>query len=359
MLAMPLSAALAGPPTNEQVEKAVQTFREAWQASKSQEEVRAAAERALADFQPMEWQVAGQSLSVDGLGDMASYAALQALKVLGPGLLIMFMLSALAQFVQVGPLLTVQPLEPKLERLNPVAGFTRLFKLRNLVKTGMSLVKLALVVPIVSIFVWVRLREIASLPLLEVLPGMVLALRLVLELIAWLLALLLILGLIDYAYQRWQHIQDNRMTKQEVTDERRAMDGDPDVKSRRMRMARDIAMQRIGRDVPGADVVVTNPTHFSVALRYDASTMRAPRVVAKGADEMAMRVREVARAHGVPIVERPPLARALYWNVDVGREIDPEFYEAVAEVLAYVYRLERDGSAGEPASAAEPVGATT
>lgn len=118
------------------------------------------------------------------------------------------------------------------------------------------------------------------------------------------------------------------------------MDGDPHVKKRRFKMAMDIAMQRIQHAVPKADVVVTNPTHFAVALRYDSATMRAPRVVAKGADLLAMRIRLVAGAAKVPVVERPPLARALYWGVEVGREVSPEHYEAVAEVLAFVYRLE-------------------
>src|SRR5262249_16454542 len=117
------------------------------------------------------------------------------------------------------------------------------------------------------------------------------------------------------------------------------MEGDPDIKARRMRMARDIAMQRIRQAVPKADVIVTNPTHFSIALKYDSNKMRAPKVVAKGADELAFLIRELAIANAVPIVERPPLARALYWGVEVGREIAPQFYEAVAEVLAYVYRI--------------------
>jgi flagellar biosynthetic protein FlhB len=118
------------------------------------------------------------------------------------------------------------------------------------------------------------------------------------------------------------------------------MDGDPQIRARRMRMMRDLAVQRINSAVPQSKVVLTNPTHYSVAIEYDPETMRAPRVAAKGVDHMAMRIRQVAISHGVPIVEKPPLTRALYANVDVGQEISPEFYEAVAEILAYVYRLE-------------------
>ena len=126
---------------------------------------------------------------------------------------------------------------------------------------------------------------------------------------------------------------------QEVKEEMKRMDGDPQIKSRRMRVARQLAMQRMAQAVPKADVIITNPTHISVAIKYDRTKMRAPKVVAKGADLMAMRIRQIAERHNVPIVERKPLARAMYASVAVGQEIDPEFYTAVAEVLAYVYQL--------------------
>ncbi len=155
-----------------------------------------------------------------------------------------------------------------------------------------------------------------------------------------LLALLLTIGLIDFFYQKWQHGQDLKMTKHEVKDERRSMEGDPKLKSKRFQMAREIALQRINSAVPKADVIITNPTHYSVAIRYDAATMKAPKVVAKGVDYLAMRIREVGRTHSIPIVERPPLARGLYASVEVGQEVSPEFYQAIAEILAFVYRLE-------------------
>jgi flagellar biosynthetic protein FlhB len=129
------------------------------------------------------------------------------------------------------------------------------------------------------------------------------------------------------------------MTKQEVKDEMRRMDGDPQIKQRRRQIALQRVYQRIKKDVPTADVVVTNPTHFAIALKYEAGEMHAPRVVAKGADLLALRIREIAVAHGVPIVERPPLARAMYKLVEVGQEIPEQFYSAVAEILAYVYEL--------------------
>jgi flagellar biosynthetic protein FlhB len=134
------------------------------------------------------------------------------------------------------------------------------------------------------------------------------------------------------------------MTKQEVKDEVKSMEGDPELKRRRFKIAQEIAFQRVQQDVPQADVIVTNPTHFSVALRY-ADEDAAPRVVAKGVDHLAFRIRQIAAAHRVPIIERPPLARALYWGTEVGDLIAPEHYEAVAEILAYVYEL--DGTAAD------------
>jgi flagellar biosynthetic protein FlhB len=174
---------------------------------------------------------------------------------------------------------------------------------------------------------------------LEVVQAFGAACELVYALAIKLAALLIVLAIIDYAFQRWKHEQDLKMSKQEVKEEMKRMEGDPLVKQRRARVARQLAMQRVAAAVPKADVVVTNPTHFAVALQYDTKSMRAPKVVAKGADFMAMRIRQIAAVHGIPIIERKPLARALYAGVEIGQEIPPEHYAAVAEILAYVYRL--------------------
>ena len=155
-------------------------------------------------------------------------------------------------------------------------------------------------------------------------------------------AALLLIALVDFAYQRHKHEQDLKMTHQQVKDEMKTMEGDPQVKQRRRQIAMQRSAARMSTEVPQADVVVTNPTHFSVAIKYDEGSMHAPKVVAKGADQMAFRIREIATANGVPIVEKPPLARALFGSVDPGQEIPEDFYSAVAELLAYVYRLDRE-----------------
>jgi flagellar biosynthesis protein FlhB len=271
-------------------------------------------------------------------------ALLQMLMALGPFFVIFMVMAYIAHVMQFGFLWTTKPFEPDITKFNPISGFKRVFGLRGQVKTLLGGLKMIAVLVVATLFMLRSLPKIAALPTLSAGGAVMAMLRLCAELLIVLLVIILIIGFADFLYQRWQHIKDLRMTKQEVTDERKSMDGDPAMKGKRQRMAREIALQRVGQDVPKADVVVTNPTHFAVALQYDQTAMKAPKVIAKGADFLALRIRQVATASGVQIVERPPLARALYFGVDVGREVRPEHYEAVAEVLAYVYKLEKQAA---------------
>lgn len=287
-------------------------------------------------------RASGALISSDGpmLEHTVRWAGTHAGLLMLPALVIMFIVAFIAQIVQVGWVVSSESISPKLDKLDPIKGFSRVFGMKNVIKTLLGIVKMAAVTGVavgVSMHEWPKVVALAALEAHLIWPAIA---GILARLIAWLLAVLLIVGILDYAYQRWTHTSELKMTKQQVKDEHRSMDGDPEIKGRRLRMARQIAMQRVNQTVPKADVVVTNPTHFSVALKYDPKTMAAPKVIAKGADEMAFRIREVAAAHRVPIVERPPLARALYAGVPVGRQISPEQYEAVAEILAYVYRLE-------------------
>lgn len=279
----------------------------------------------------------------------SSSTALEAARLVVPLLVIAAAVAYVIGLSQVGFLLSSKILNPNLERLNVIKGMGKLISLRSVVKGGLDTLKLSLIGGVMLIFVWSKAATILALPALSLAQGSAVVADLVRDLALWVLAVLIILGFADWFYQRWQHRKDLRMTRQEVKDEHRTDDGDPALKGRRIKLARQIALQRINAAVPKADVVVTNPTHFSVALKYDADTMKAPRVLAKGADFLAMRIRTVAASHGVPIVERPPLARALYAEALVGREVHPKHYEAVAEVLAYVYRLE-----GRAAAMAKP-----
>lgn len=259
-------------------------------------------------------------------------------KMAAPLVLGLAALAILIGTVQSGFLFTTQPLAPKLSRVSPLKGMGSLFSMRALLRFAMSLAKVGFVLAVAGVFVRNDLAKLLSLVRLEAGPLAAATSELVWSLAIKVALVLVVLGLIDLFYQRWQHEKDLRMTKQEVREEFKRMEGDPLVKQRRAKVARQLMLQRIQQDVPRADVVVTNPTHFAVALEYGGG-MNAPKVIAKGADYLAIRIRHVAAAHGVPIVERPPLARALYSAVEVGQEIPPQHYAAVAEILAYVYRL--------------------
>ncbi len=262
-----------------------------------------------------------------------------ALTTVLPLLAVLAILAAAANFVQVGPLLTLHPLKPKFSKLNPMNGISRLFSLRSLVQLAVNLLKLTIVT-------WIAWRTVdANLPLImaavEFEHRQILAL--IGDLCFWLGlkigAVLLFLALLDFAYHRWQHERDLRMSREEVKEEMRRMEGDPMLKHRRRQIQMQLAMRRLQKDVPTADVVVTNPTELAIALRYDEHTMTAPVVVAKGAGLIARRIRELAIAHGIPIIERKPLAQALFKTAEVGREVPAGLYKAIAEILAYVYEL--------------------
>lgn len=281
-----------------------------------------------------------ESIDAGSVGPLLRAAVIEIVGGVAPVLGGMVLVGIIAHVAQTGTLWTLEPLVPKLDRLNPLNGLKRLLGVRGAAKSGVNSLKLAVALFTAWSYLSGAAPRVSNLPMLSAMGAIRETLAMLVELSTRMLVLLLTLGIIDYIYQKWQHTRDLKMTKEEVKDERRSMDGDPQVRSRRARMMRELALQRINSAVPRASVVVTNPTHYSVAIEYDADTMRAPRVSAKGVDHLAMRIRQVAAAHGVPMVERPPLARALYANVEVGQEISPEFYEAVAELLAYVYRLE-------------------
>ena len=284
--------------------------------------------------------VYGSALRVESLLPTVKNFAFSSVRLVAPIFLAIFFTAYITQLAQVGLLFTLKPIKPKLSQLNPVAGLKKLIAIRSLVKSGVNILKLVVVIGVAYIVVMKRLPILIVLPQMNAFSAMGVIGKIGLELAIWLVILLLILAFIDLVYQRWQHKKDLKMTKHEVKDERRSMEGDPQVKGKRLRMAREIAMQRIAQDVPKADVIIANPTHFSVAIRYDEETMSAPVVVAKGADFLALRIRQFARFAGVPVIARPPLARALYWGTEVGDSISATHFEAVAELLAYVYRMD-------------------
>ncbi|MEE9211581.1 MAG: flagellar biosynthesis protein FlhB [Phycisphaeraceae bacterium] len=275
----------------------------------------------------------------DDLGPMAAFAGWQLVVFVGPLLVAIAAVALLASVSQVGFLLTLKPLQPRFSKLSPIKGVKNLVGARAVMRLAMSIGKIVIIAAVSIAVIVSDIPQILLLPGMDAIPAFAAAASLVFSLALKLAALLLVLALLDYAFQRWQRERELKMTKQEVKEELKRMEGDPLIKHRRTRVARQLALQRIAHTVPTADVVVTNPTHYAVAMRYESAAMTAPKVVAKGADFLAMRIRQIAIANGVPLVERKDLARALYTTVEVGQEVPPQFYSAVAEILAYVYRL--------------------
>ena len=248
-------------------------------------------------------------------------------------------IAVVVNLAQVGFFFSGKRLQPNFGVLNPLRGFGRLFKFESLVQLLMSVLKFSLVAAVAWSAVNGRMSEIVLAQDMSYLDGFTLGATLVYSIGVRVALLLFVLAVLDYGYHRYKHEQELRMTKQEVKEEMRRMEGDPKIKQRRRQLAMQMAQKRLARDVPTADVIITNPTEFAIALKYDSDSMHAPRVVAKGQDLMAKRIREIAIEHGIPIVERKPLARALYKLCEVGQEIPEQFYSAVAEILAYVYEL--------------------
>ena len=243
--------------------------------------------------------------------------------------------------LQVGFRFNTKRLQPNLMALNPLKGIGKLVGKggRGPVPMLMNLVKFTIIALLAYQAIADRIGPIVAAQKLEFAQIFGLAAGIIYAIAIRIGLVLFVLALIDYAFQWWKTERDLKMTKQQVKDEMRSMDGDPQMKARRKQMALDRLKKQIKANVPTADVIITNPTHYAIALKYDANTMHAPRVVAKGKDLIALQIREIAIAHGIPILERKPLARAMYKLVEVGQEIPEQFYSAVAEILAYVYEL--------------------
>ncbi|MHB1871575.1 MAG: flagellar biosynthesis protein FlhB [Steroidobacteraceae bacterium] len=240
-----------------------------------------------------------------------------------------------------------EALAPNFSRLDPIAGFARLFSLRGAVELGKAFAKFLLVAGTAFLVLRneaPRMLDLGKEPLTAALAD---AVGLVADALLIMSGTLGLIAAVDVPWQLWQHHKELRMTREEIREEHKESEGSPENKMRMRRAQRDLTRRRMMHEVPKADVVVTNPTHFAVALRYDESRMRAPRVVAKGADLIAARIRAIATEHAVPVFEAPPLARALFHNVEIGGEIPAALYVAVAQVLTYIYRLKTARSAGQ------------
>ena len=269
----------------------------------------------------------------------------QALMGIGVALGVVFGIAMIAgvaaNVMQFGFLFTLTPLKPSFGKLSPLSGFQRLFSKQIAVNLGKQLIKLGAVALIIYLTISAHLNLFVDVGQQSPIAIVGMVSDLVYE-IGWKFGMLLVIvGLLDYAYERWQLEENLKMSKQEVKDEFRQAEGNPEAKSAMKRRQREGARRRMMQAVPRATVVVTNPTHFAVALEWDEVKMEAPVVIAKGADLVAKRIRDIAREHGIPLMENPPLARTLYDKVELDQAIPPNLYAAVAQVIAFVYKLKR------------------
>lgn len=265
---------------------------------------------------------------------------------------VVFLTALLAEALQTGFAFSVDPLTPRIERISPLEGFKRMFSLQGLVELVKSLLKIM----IVFYIAWYAARD--DLPyiivLIEAHPWQAIVLG---GSIAYKIAIrvgifYIIVAILDYLYRRWEYMRNLKMTRQEVKEEYKRLEGDPLVKQRMRDLQRQAAYQRMMSAVPQADVVVTNPTHLAVALKYEQAKMKAPLVLAKGERKIAEEIRRIAEAHEIPVVQNEPLARSIYRTTRINQEIPSELYQAAAEVLAYVYKIKRDREARRKASIA-------
>jgi flagellar biosynthesis protein FlhB len=270
-------------------------------------------------------------------------------KLLAPFLALMVLVALAAPLSLGGWSFSNEAFEPKLEKLNPLSGLKRMVSPQALNELLKALLKFLLIGGVTALLLKHYFGDFLALGEQTLLPATLRATHLIMVCLLYLCASLVLIAAIDVPFQLWTYKRQLRMTKQEVKDESRDMDGKPEVKSRIRSLQMEYARRRMMEEVPKADVVVTNPTHFSVALKYEQNAMAAPRVVAKGADLVAAQIRNLAVGAGVPLLAAPPLARALYYTTDLQREIPPGLYLAVAQVLAYVYQLKAAVQSGQEA----------
>ena len=252
---------------------------------------------------------------------------------------VIFVVAFISQMAQIKWKVSFEPMKPKFSKFNPISGVKRIFSKNKLFETLFDTAKLVILCAVVISYLkdkWDLVMKMYSYTLTQ---GIALIGDIIIDIGMRVSMWFIVIGAADFAYQKWKFHDDMKMTKQEVKDEFKNSEGDPKVKSQQRARMQQASRRRMMQSVPQADVVITNPTHFAVAIKYDKNEHEAPIVLAKGADYLARKIKDVAAENSIEIVENKPLARMLYHNVDIGAEIPPELYQMVAEVLAYVYNL--------------------
>ena len=286
-----------------------------------------------------EYLVNSANLDFAMLANIALESIMVLIKTILPILLISAVAGLIAGYVQVGFLLTLEPLKPQFSRINPLSGFKRFFSLRSMIELLKAIIKIIIVGTVAYSYLSDQTKQVLTL-MDTTLAGVLLYIgNAAISVSIRICIALVILGLLDYIFQKYDYEKNLKMTKQEVKEEFKQQEGNPEIKSKIKQKQRQMSMKRMMQEVPNADVVITNPTHFAVALKYDTQKSPAPFVIAKGQDYIALRIKEMAQQNKVQVVENKQLARTLYSTVEIGEAIPPELYQAVAEILAFVYNL--------------------
>jgi len=279
------------------------------------------------------------AVSVSAVGTVLLNALLEGVLMVWPFFLFGVVITFLVTVYQVGWKVTTKTMEPKLSKFNPINGFKRILSKDSIFELVKSILKVVLIVYITYTSIKDEANNLFVLYEIDLFQAVALVGEIILDVGLKISLVFLVIGFADLLYQKHKFSEEMKMTKQEVKDEYKNIEGDPQIKSKQRQKMREVSQKRMMQDVPKADVVITNPTHFAVAVKYDAEVSKAPIVVAKGEDFLAQKIKEVAKENGVEIVENKPLARMLYHNVDIGAEIPPELYQSVAEILAMVYHM--------------------
>ncbi|MGH6892066.1 MAG: flagellar biosynthesis protein FlhB [Dongiaceae bacterium] len=246
-----------------------------------------------------------------------------------------------ASYLQFGLIWSPDGIMPKLDKISPLAGLKRMFSTRSLAEFVRGILKITVVAAVAMFLIVPEVAHLNKLIGMEMIQLLAATKDLLATLLIGVVSIVAAIAAIDVIYQRTQHLREMRMSRQEIKEEFKETEGDPLIKGRLRQLRMERTRRRMMTQVPLSDVVVTNPTHYAVALKYDPATMAAPKLLAKGVDKVAQKIRELAKEHGIPVVENPPLARGLFAVVDVDQEVTPEFYKAVAEVISYIFRLKR------------------
>lgn len=282
-----------------------------------------------------------ESLNQDTVMEIYSQSLMEMAKIALPILLVAMVIGIAANFFQFGFLFTTEQLKFDLKKLDPIKGIKKIISLRAIVNLIKSLLKVAFIGTVTALIIWMNLEDVLSLSLHN--PWEILSTVARLTGLMGIAAaiVLILIGVLDYTYEKFDYEKNLKMSKQDIKDEYKNAEGDPKIKSKIKQRQREMAMRRMMQEIPNADVVITNPTHYAIALKYDENSMEAPKVVAKGTDFVAQKIKLIAKENNVVMVENRPLARAMYDKVEIGDFVPEEFFKAVAEVLAYVYRIKR------------------